>query len=739
MPHSISNSLNSRIPDANTVTHLGRERQSLLRRAVTCLAHTRQGPLRSALGLCFAALLLQCTPPQAWAAHHDDTPPPAAIEWPVHGGTDLEQRYSPLTQINTHNVGKLGLSWSLEFDSNRGQEATPIVTGGVMYVSTAWSRVYAIDAATGRELWRFDPKVAGRIGFDACCDVVSRGVAVANGRVFVGALDGRLIALDAKTGKPLWSVQTTDPKKPYTITGAPRIAGDKVIIGNGGAEYGVRGYVTAYNTATGKQIWRFYTIPGNPNAPPDGAASDAILKKAALPTWFGHWYEHGGGGTAWDAIVYDPQLHQLYIGVGNGGPWNHKVRSDGKGDNLFLASIVALDPDTGAYKWHFQETPGESWDFTASQPIILATLQIDGKDRQVLMQAPKNGFFYVIDRTDGKLISAKNFVTTNWASGVDPQTGRPIENPAARYPDKPFAMQPSALGGHSWHPMAFDPNTHLVYLPTYQFVMVYGNDPAFQFHAGTWNTAVNSQWLEAPDDPAVLKMATSSFEGRLVAWDPIAQREVWSIKHTEIQNGGVLATAGHLLFQGTGSAQFEARRADNGQLLWSSAAPDGIIAGPVSYEIDGVQYVAVVAGYGGGFGIGEGADHPTNRPNGHVLAFRLDGRAKLPQVQLAAVAPPNPPAEIFTDDQVNSGRLLYTQHCYRCHGAGAQSTGVLPDLRRSNALPNRTLWHSIVSDGALESAGMVSFKRWLTADQIEDVRAYVALKAKIASAQPKPQ
>jgi quinohemoprotein ethanol dehydrogenase len=657
---------------------------------------------------------------------------PKDVEWPVHGGSDLEQRFSPLEEVNVDTVSKLGLAWSFEFDSNRGQEATPIVTGGVMYVSTAWSRLYALDAATGRELWRFDPKVAGRRGFDACCDIVNRGVAVLEGRVFLAALDGRLIALDAKSGKTLWSVQTTDPDKPFTITGAPRVMGDKIIIGNAGSEYGVRGYVTAYAAATGRQLWRFYTVPPAPSAPPDGAASDAILKKKALPTWAGHWYDYGGGGSVWDAIVYDPELHRVYIGVGNGTPWNHKVRSEGKGDNLFLASIVALDADTGAYRWHYQETPAETWDFDACQPMILANLKLDGRDRKVLMQASKNGFFYVIDRTNGRLISAKNFVSMNWASGVDMATGRPIEDPAARYADKPFVAQPSGLGGHSWQPMAFDPQNRLIYMPTYQFVMVYGNDPAFAFRPGTWNTAIDSALLEAPDDPAVLKKATSSFQGRLVAWDPVAQKEVWSVAHASLHNGGVLATAGRLVFQGTGDSRFEARRASDGALLWSFKAPDGIMAGPVSYALNGEQYVAVVSGYGGGFALGAAADRPTSRPNGRLLAFRLGGEATLPDVP-GSLAPLARPTERFSDNQVNGGRLLYTQHCYRCHGAGAQSAGVLPDLRRSLALSDRAAWSAIVSDGALESQGMVSFKSWLSSEQVEDIRAYVALKAKIAA------
>lgn len=657
------------------------------------------------------------------------------VEWPVHGGTDLEQRFSPLDQINSSTVNKLGLVWHHQFDSSRGQEATPIVIDGVMYVSSAWSRVDALDAATGRLLWHYDPEISGRVAFDACCDVVTRGVAVSNGRVFLAALDGRLIALDAKTGKPVWSVQTTDKAKPYTITGAPRIVGDKVVIGNAGAEYGVRGYVTAYAIANGKQIWRFYTVPGNPSADPDGVASDGILKSLAEPTWNGRWYEYGGGGTVWDAIVYDPELDQLYIGVGNGSPWNHQVRSDGKGDNLFLSSIVALDPDTGAYKWHYQETPGESWDFTASQPIILATLTIDGRERKVLMQAPKNGFFYVLDRTDGSLISAQNFVPMNWASGVDMDTGRPIENPAARYQNKPFVMYPSALGGHSWHPMAFSPKTGLVYLPTYNFVMMYGNDANFKYTPGLWNNAIDSALLEAPDDPRELKRATESFEGRLVAWNPVTQKEAWSIPHDSLQNGGVLATAGDLIFQGTGNGRFESRDAGTGELLWEYAAQDGIIAGPISYAIDGEQYVAVLAGYGGGFGLGEGVERPKTRPLGRVLVFKLGGTDKLPPLDLAPPPPPNPPAETFSEQQVNRGRLLYTQQCYRCHGTGAQSTGVLPDLRRSAALSDKNTWRAILIDGVLEPQGMISFAPWLSEKQVEDIRAYVAHKAVIAAEQ----
>jgi len=387
--------------------------------------------------------------------------------WLTHGRTYSEQRYSPLDQVRADNVAKLAPAWSLELDTWRGQEATPLVIDGVMYTTTAWSKVVAINAATGEELWQYDPMVPREVAAKGCCDVVNRGLAAWKGRLFLGTLDGRLVAIDAATGKPVWSVQTTDRSLPYTITGAPRVVKGKVIIGNGGAEYGVRGYVTAYDAETGEQAWRFYTVPGNPA---DGFESDA-MKKAA-ETWFGEWWKGGGGGTVWDAIVYDPELDLLYIGVGNGSPWNHRQRSEGKGDNLFLSSIVALRPDTGEYVWHYQTTPGETWDYTATQPIILADLTINGEPRKVLMQAPKNGFFYVLDRATGALISARNFVPITWASGVDMATGRPVEDPKARYAEAPALVVPAPMGAHNWHPMSFSPKTGLVYIPAQEVPLV---------------------------------------------------------------------------------------------------------------------------------------------------------------------------------------------------------------------------------------------------------------------------
>jgi len=678
-----------------------------------------------------ATILLSIFGNMAWNAMAMSKTPDD-IDWPVHGGSDFEQRFSPLDQIDRNNIKQLGLAWSFEFDSQRGQEATPVVVDGVMYVSTAWSKVYALDASTGDQLWYFDPQVPGSVAFTACCDVVNRGVAVADGLVFMAALDGRLIALDAKTGKQAWSVQTTDPEKPYTITGAPRVFKGKVIIGNGGAEYGVRGYVTTYDAATGKQLWRFYTVPAAPDAPPDNAASDEILKQLALPTWYGEWYQYGGGGTVWDSIVYDPELHQLYIGVGNGSPWNHQVRSDGKGDNLFLTSIIALDPDTGAYRWHYQENPGESWDFTAAQQMILATLSIAGQERKVLMQAPKNGYFYVLDRQTGKLISAENFVPLNWSSGVDMGTGRPIENPKARYVDEPFVMEPNALGAHSWHPMAFNPKTKIVYLPAYRSLFGYGNDPNFKVQPGAWNNAIDQSLLQAPDDPEEARKATENVSGNLLAWDPVKQMEVWAVKHDTVQNGGVLATAGGLVFQGTGAGMFQARNADNGNLMWQFAVSDGIIAGPISYRLGSTQFIAVVAGYGGGLGIGEGVPNPTARPNGRVHVFRLDGKAKLPAITRPQLAPLNPAKEKFSEPAIDEGRLLYTAYCYRCHGAGAMASGVIPDIRRSAAVSDAKLWRAILVDGVLSENGMVSFSPWLSDKEIENIRGYISRKARLA-------
>ncbi len=649
--------------------------------------------------------------------------------WLTHGGTYEEQRFAQSESINAENVGQLGLTWMAEFDTNRGQEATPIVADGVLYTTTAWSKVFAFDAKTGKQLWAYDPKVPGERGHSACCDVVNRGVAIYDGKVYAGTLDGRLIALDAATGKEVWSTVTVDQSKPYTITGAPRIVKGKVLIGNGGAELGVRGYVSAYDAQTGKQVWRFYTVPPIAGAPDDGAASDSVIGKARA-TWTGDWSKFGGGGTVWDAIVYDQEFNQVLIGVGNGSPWNHKVRSQGKGDNLFVSSVVALDADTGAYKWHYQGTPGETWDFTQTQPIMLANLTIDGTPRKVMMQAPKNGFFYVIDRKDGKLVSAKGFVPQNWTTGVDMKTGRPIENPAARYDKANFVTFPSALGAHNWHPMAFSPKTGLVYLPAQEVPYNYAAEPNFKGREGGWNLGIDWMANPVPEDPATFRALRAMLKGELIAWDPVAQKEVWRVQYDGPWNGGVLATAGNLVFQGNAKGEFAAFSADKGKKLWSFDAGTGVIAAPISYVIGGEQYVAVMAGYGGAYPLTSAfVDNPRPMPNGRLLVFKLGAKTaySVPKME-------NPPATVVADAfapaQMTQGQKLYASNCGVCHGAEAASSGVLPDLRRSGLIADKAAWNKVVIGGALKERGMISFAKYMNADEAETVRAYVAGQAK---------
>jgi quinohemoprotein ethanol dehydrogenase len=658
--------------------------------------------------------------------------------WLTHGGSYFEQRFANLADVNDKTVGKLGLAWYADLDTNRGQEATPLVVDGTMYTTTAWSKVMALDAATGKVKWRFDPEVDKGRGHDACCDVVNRGVAVWNGLVFVGALDGRLIALDAATGKQKWSTQTfVDTSKPYTITGAPRVVKGMVIIGNGGAELGVRGYVTAYDAMTGAKKWRFFTIPGDPAKGPDGEASDAVLKAKAGDTWAGEYWKGGGGGTVWDAIVYDQELDQLYIGVGNGSPWNHQLRSAGFGDNLFLSSVVALKPDTGEYVWHYQGTPGETWDFTQTQPIILADLTIDGQAKKVLMQAPKNGFFYVIDRSNGRLLSAKGFGTQTWTKGVDMATGRPIEVPESRFRGRGFLMMPSALGAHNWHPMSFSPKTGLVYLPAQEIPMFYTTDTGFQNKPGAWNLGIDFLSNPVPDDPGQFKAVKAMLKGRLIAWDPVAQKPRWEIGYDGPWNGGTLATAGNLVFQGNGGGSFQAFNAQTGDKLWSFAAQTGVVAGPISYKVGKTQYVAVMAGYGGAYPLSTAFDDRRVARNGRVLVFKLGGTAKLPAPNDPPLPPANPPTDSFTTAQLAEGAAIYEGNCSVCHGPTARSSGVLPDLRRSAALADAAAWKDIVHDGALKANGMVAFSRWFTPAQIEAVRGYVGQHAKALAAEEK--
>jgi quinohemoprotein ethanol dehydrogenase len=654
--------------------------------------------------------------------------------WLSYGRDYDEQRFSPLKRINSDNIGKLGLAWSYQFDTDRGQEATPVVVDGVLFTTTAWSKVFAFDAATGRLRWAFNPHVRGRKGYDACCDVGNRGVAVWKGKVYVGVLDGRLIALDANTGKKIWTARTVDPAKPYTITGAPRVVKDKVLIGNGGSEFGVRGYVSAYDAKTGKLAWRFFMVP-NPEGRADGEASDAILQKLANATWGanGAWKQVGGGGSPWDVIVYDAALSQVLVGTGNGTPWNHRIRSGDNGDNLFLSSIVALDPDSGTYKWHYQETPAESWDFDAAQPIILAELKLDGQDRQVMMQASKNGYFFVIDRHTGKPISVQNFVPVNWADGYDTQTWRPKVRPEANYDvnGSDWLALPSAFGAHNWHPMAYSPKTGLVYIPTQLVPFGYADDRHFEYAPGRWNLGDASVALLGPRTPAGLAALKAMSKGELVAWDPVKQAAIWRVPHDLPSNGGVLATAGDLVFQGTPGGELAAYRSDTGAKLWSFNSPNGIIAAPITYAVAGEQYIAVMAGYGGSAGLSSPfSAHTTSAPNGRLLVFKLGATAKLPPTRLVRL-PANPPVMNWPAEVEDRGEALYAANCSLCHGPSTYSAGVLPDLRRSPALADVSTWNAIVLKGALEARGMINFSLWLKPEEVDAIRAFVAKQARV--------
>jgi len=695
--------------------------------------------LKAAVGAALALLVASCSGGGADNKATDTTGIDGARiikadggEWLSYGRTYDEQRFSPLDQINTGNVGELGLAWYADLDTARGQEATPLVIDGKIYVTTAWSKVKAFDATTGKPLWDYDPKVPGETGVKACCDVVNRGLAAWGNMLFLGTLDGRLIALDRGTGREIWSKVTVDQDKSYTITGAPRVIDGMVIIGNGGAEFGVRGFVAAYDAATGKQLWKFYTVPDRPGA------NEAEYLKAAETSWKGEYWNIGGGGTVWDAMAYDPELGLLYVGVGNGSPWNQAYRSPGGGDNLYLSSIVAIKVKTGEYAWHYQTTPGETWDYTATQHIMLADLEIGGKTRKVLMQAPKNGFFYVIDRATGEFISANNFVPVNWATGVDQKTGRPIENPAARVDKtgKPFIVSPGPLGAHNWHPMAYDAKQKLVFIPaqitSYPYIPAAGWKPAkIGFNVGM-DTANNAM----PADNAVREAAKKATKGVLIAWDPVAQKERWRVTLGGPWNGGVLATAGGLVFQGNAMGNFVAYDSASGKNLWSFEAQTGVVAAPMTYSIDGQQYVAVLAGWGGAWPITAGVLSDMSGPVRNIsrlLVFKLGGKSKLPAMPAADDLPLDPPGLTAAANVVQGGAQLYGRYCTVCHGDAAVQAagrgGIIPDLRYSGTLSSAENWQMIVHDGALKDNGMVSFAPVMSKGEIDSIRQYVIARA----------
>jgi quinohemoprotein ethanol dehydrogenase len=651
----------------------------------------------------------------------------ATGSWPTHGLDFAETRFSRLDQINERTVSDLGLVWTYDLESTRGVETTPLIVDGTMYATASWSVVHAIDARTGERRWTYDPQVPHGLGSKGCCDVVNRGVALSGGKVFVGTFDGRLVALEAATGRKLWEQDTViDPSRAYTITGAPRVYEGKVLIGNGGAEYGVRGYISAYDEDTGALRWRWYTVPGDPNQPYE---NDAMV--SAARTWdpSNRYWQAGGGGTVWDTMAFDPELNLIYIGTGNGSPWNRKLRSPAGGDNLYLASIVALDADTGEYAWHYQETPGDSWDYTSTQPMILADIELGGELRKVILHAPKNGFFFVVDRTDGSFISADPFVDVNWATGYG-SDGRPIEVPAARG-DEPYDSIPGAYGAHNWHPMSYNPQTGLAYFPAQNVPLNIKPDPDWKFNANLpgrphsalgWNLGVIAGVPAASNQPF----------GRLIAWDPVARQQAWSVELGSPWNGGTLTSAGNLVFQGTADGRFVAYDARDGRSLWESPVGTGIVAGPVTYQIDGVQYVSVAAGWGGVYGLAQHAAEDVGP--GTVFTYVLGGDAPLPEFS------PYPQGELvsgvaYDPAQVDDGAGLYVSHCFFCHGVpGFNNGGNIPNLGYVRAAVLTDL-DTLLADRAWVSEGMPDFSDRLSKQDVAKLRAFIQATAEAARPQ----
>ena len=653
-------------------------------------------------------------------------------EWLSYGRTYREQRFSPLSEINRDNVDELDLAWSFKFDTARGMEATPIVHNGVIYMSTGWSHVHALDARTGEELWHYDAKVPKAQLAKTCCGPVNRGVAIWQEnensplQIFFGALDGRLIALDAKNGKENWSIQSTPTDGNYSVTGAPRIVKGMVIIGNGGAELGVRGYVSAYDVTTGERKWRFYTVPGDRNKPQENVALEAALK-----TWSGdEWYKlGGGGGTVWDSLVYDPELDLLYIGTGNGSPWNRDLRSPGGGDNLYLSSIVALRPDTGEYVWHYQVTPADNWDYTATQQLVLAELELDGEQRSVIMQAPKNGFFYVLDRKTGELLSAEKFGRATWATHVDMETGRPVESKFANYQENGGSfIWPSPYGAHNWQPMSFSTKTGLMYIPVQSIPAYFSAKEEVMYRVNRWNTGVD---LNTNRDPKSWVAARASIDaliyGELVAWDPVKKQRAWEVHHNKPSNGGILSTEGDLVFQGTWDGTFAAYDAYNGDKLWQYKSDSAVLAGPVTYELDGDQYIAVAQGSGGTVMITVGDELQRNKVNQNKLLIFKRGNFNNTQAhiedELTTIRPLGRQAN--KDPEVIAyGESLYHNNCASCHGINALSNYVVPNLRYMSEQTHEE-FATIVLGGSRTHKGMIGFYETLSLEDVNAIHTYL--------------
>jgi quinohemoprotein ethanol dehydrogenase len=680
------------------------------------------------LGATTALALGACSrtppPPQAPSAaeRYDDAS--AGDDWPGYGRTYGEQHYSPLTDVDTKNVERLGLAWSLDLPF-AGTATQPVAVDGVLYFSIGYNIVYAVDAVTGKQLWMNDLEGAAGAGHRLRLGWGSRGLAWWNGRIYAATWNGRLVALDAKTGKQAWSAQVLDPKGNEYISGAPRVFDGKVIIGSGSDIGYVRGQVNTYDAETGRFLWRFWIVPGDPAKGFENAAMEMAAK-----TWAGEWWKHGGGGASWNSFAYDAATDTVFVGTGNGYPWNRRVRSADQGDNLFLCSVLALDAKTGEYRWHYQINPGDTWDYNAAMDLHLADLVIDGKPRKTLLTAPKNGFLYVIDRTDGRLISAEQMARRiTWATHIDLATGRPVETPDARYPGgKTFELWPSAAGAHSWPPSAWNPRRGLMFIPTLETGMTMndvGIDPK------TWerrpNEVVGAAFHMSAPAPDPLHGT-----GALLAWDPVAKKAAWRVEQPTQANGGLLATAGDLVFQGTPDGRFTAYDAESGKVVWSFEAQAPVFAPPLSYRAGGKQYVTVLTGLGTTAGVGGAAlaklgyDVDPRSQKRRVLAFALDGKVTLP--------PRQPQAPIMADPTYRAdaaaaarGATVYG-YCMYCHGLEAVPAGHAPDLRRSPIPFDAQAFDAVVRGGSLLDRGMPRFTEF-SDQELADLRQHIRAAA----------
>ena len=648
-------------------------------------------------------------------------------QWMTNGRNWGETRFSPLKQINDSNVSRLGLAWFAELNTYRGVEATPLVIDGVLYNVSAWSITTAYDAVTGKVLWTFDPKVPLEYARIACCGPVSRGLAAWHGKIYVAALDGRLIALDAKTGKSLWQTQTLDPGQPLSLTGAPRIAGGNVVIGNAGGDFGARGYMQAVDAETGKKTWRFWIVPGDPKKMPEGDASDSAMPMAAK-TWSGEWWKTGGGGSDWDALVYDPKLDLLYFGTGNGSPHPQAFRSPGGGDNLFLCSIVAVNAHTGKYVWHYQEVPQEEWDYDCTAPLMLTNLKIQGKERQVILHAPKNGFFYVLDRKTGELISAETYVPNTWAEHINLSTGRPEVKPEAYVTEKPTLITPSYGGSHSWHPMSYSPITGLVYFPVMEQWAVESRLPDGQFKFTLGTSTIGAGVKGFTDLRKELNdKAGKGDKGYLLAYDPVKQKEAFRIDYPFPANGGAFTTAGNLLIEGTIRKTLAIYRADNGTKLWEMNTESVPVASAMSFMVKGKQYIGVNVGWNSAIVHNLGFDgKPFYTSSARLMVFALDSKGVTLPPTPAPGSIPDPPDTVPKQADVDAGAVVYAQQCAICHGQNAN--GGVKDLRHMT--PERHAeFLDIVLNGKLKAGGMESFKDKVTQEQAEQIHAYVIARA----------